>query len=287
MRNYLLLFSLIFSSVCEAQSLAQIEAQIALLHNKLTGSRFDVEKDSICNSMREEIIKSFQFDEAFDYPFDKLNFCKIKSSDNHVRLLNWNLPYADGTHKYFCFVLVRDVKSGGFRWKELKDNPNEVDKVENKILTEDKWLGMLYYDIIPMGKKKSDQYTLLGWDGKDNLTNRKVVDVMDVGGSKIKFGANIFNTESTVAKRIILEYSDEVSASIKFYADKKTIVMDHLSPKNPMMVGIFADYGPDGSYDMFVMNKDKWDYLDNVDISKFAADDGKPFYDPRQRRKKK
>ena len=287
MRTYLLLISLVISSLCNAQSLPQIEAQIALLHNKLAASRFDIEKDSICNSIRGELIKSFSFDETFDYPFVKLNFCKIKSANNHIRLFNWNLPYADGTHKYFCFVLVRETKSGVLRWKELKDNLNEIDKIENKILTEDKWFGMLYYEIISMGKKNSNQYTLLGWDGKDNLTNRKVVDVMDVGGNKIKFGANIFNTESNVAKRIILEYSDEVSASLKYYAEKNSVVMDHLSPKNPMMLGIYADYGPDGSYDMLVLNKNKWDFLDNVDISKFTAKDGKPFYDPRQRRKRK
>lgn len=287
MRISLLLYFFGFSLICEAQSLPQIEAQIALLHNKLTGSRMDAEKDSICSSMREQFAKAFEFDEAFDYSFDKLNFCKIKSSDNRVRLFNWNLPYTDGSHKYFCFVLIRDAKSGKFRWKELKDNPNEVDKVENKILPEDKWLGVLYYDIIPMGKKNNDTYTLLGWDGKDNLTNRKVIDVLDVGGSKLKFGANIFNTESAVAKRIILEYSDEVSASVKYYSEKQCIIMDHLSPKNPMMTGIYADYGPDGSYDMLVFNKGKWDYLDNVDVSKFAEDDGKPFYDPRLRRRRK
>jgi hypothetical protein len=136
-------------------------------------------------------------------------------------------------------------------------------------------------------KGRSDTYTLLGWDGKDNLTTRKIIDALTITGKKIRLGAGIFAAEDNVRKRYILEYSNEVSASVKYYPKKNCIVMDHLSPKNPMMTGVFADYGPDGTYHLFLMKNGKWEYIDNIDITEFAEGNDKPFYDPRPARRKK
>jgi hypothetical protein len=131
-------------------------------------------------------------------------------------------------------------------------------------------------------KGKSSTYTLLGWDGKDNLTTRKIVDAITISGDKIRLGANLFEYAGDSRKRVILEYSNEVSASVKYFPKKNCIVMDHLSPKNPMMQGIYADYGPDGTYCLFELKKDKWIFMDEIDISQFADDDSKPYRDPRK-----
>ncbi|MFM7234319.1 MAG: hypothetical protein ACKOZM_06985, partial [Flavobacteriales bacterium] len=70
--------------------------------------------------------------------------------------------------------------------------------------------------------------------------------------------------------------------SVKYYPKKNCIVMDHLSPKSPMMQGIYADYGPDGSYCMLQLKKDKWEFIDMVDVSQFSEDDNRPYRDPRK-----
>jgi hypothetical protein len=143
---------------------------------------------------------------------------------------------------------------------------HEPEKPESRFLTTEKWFGALYFEIIPMTRKgKSNTYTLLGWDGKDNLTTRKIVDALTINGDKIRIGANLFEYASDTRKRVILEYSNEVSASVKYYPKKNCIVMDHLSPKNPMMQGIYADYGPDGTYCLFELKKDKWIFMDEID----------------------
>jgi hypothetical protein len=48
------------------------------------------------------------------------------------------------------------------------------------------------------------------------------------------------------------------------------------------MQGIYADYGPDGTYCLFELKKDKWIFMDEIDISQFADDDSKPYRDPRK-----
>ena len=261
----------------------ETEQKLAHLHKQLAASTDDARSDSICEAMRQSWISSFESPEVFDYPFSQLKFCTLISKDHHIRLLNWNLPYRDGTYKYFCFLLVWDDTKKNFTWHELQDSMHEPEKPESRFLTTEKWFGALYFEIIPMTRKgKSNTYTLLGWDGKDNLTTRKIVDALTINGDKIRLGANLFEYASDTRKRVILEYSNEVSASVKYYPKKNCIVMDHLSPKNPMMQGIYADYGPDGIYCLFELKKDKWIFMDEIDISQFADDDSKPYRDPRK-----
>ncbi len=281
-----ILFSIhILASLCVfGSSLEEAEIKLSYLHNQLSLSEDDARSDSICDAMRQTWITTFEHAEVFDYPFDALKFCTLTSKDHHIRLLNWNLPYRDGTYKYFCFLLIWDEESKSIQWHELIDTMHEPEKLETRFLSPEKWLGTLYFDIIPMTKKgKSSTYTLLGWDGKDNLTTRKIIDAITINGDKIRIGANLFEYEGETHKRIILEYSNEVSASAKFYPKKNCIVMDHLSPKTAMMEGIFADYGPDGTYCLFILKKDKWQFMDAIDISQFADDDSKPYRDPRKK----
>ncbi len=265
---------------------AEAETALSTLHSQLNKVDKDGDGDSISQQMRQLFISVFEDPSTFDYPFTKLQFCKLTSSDHRIRLFNWNLPRKDGTHTYFCFVLVWDAQTKNYDWTELKDYQREVEKIENKFLTTDKWFGALYYEIIPMDKKgRGDTYTILGWDGKDRLTNRKIVDALTITNKKIRIGAGIYRSDDGTRKRMILEYSEDVSASVKYYAKQNCIVMDHLSPKNPMMTGIYADYGPDGSYDVLLLKGGKWELIENVNVDDFASGNEKPFYDPRPRRK--
>jgi hypothetical protein len=281
--RFIVLAFIFWSIRSQAFSVEQTEEKLLYLHNKLAASIDDAISDSICAAMRQTWITSFEHAEVFDYPFDRLKFCTLISKDHHIRLLNWNLPYRDGTYKYFCFMLVWDDKIKHFTWHELQDSMHEPEKLESRFLNSEKWLGALYFEIIPMTKKgKSSTYTLLGWDGKDNLTTRKIIDAITINGEKIRLGANLFDYEGDIRKRVILEYSNDVSASVKYYPKKNCIVMDHLSPKSPMMQGIYADYGPDGSYCMLQLKKDKWEFVDMIDVSQFSEDDNRPYRDPRK-----
>lgn len=261
----------------------ELELKLWKEHAQLAGELTDQEKDSISNRMRELILGCVTDPAMMTHDFESLKFGKLKSPDGRFRMLNWNLPYLDGTHKYFCFVFVKENKSESHWWVELSDQTKEGEKLENKFFTADKWLGALYYEVIPMDKKSKDTYTLLGWDGKDRLTTRKIVEVMTISGKKVKFGSGIFKSDDGTKKRLILEYSDEVSTSVKYFSKKQAIVFDHLSPKNPVMFGIFSEYGPDGTYDMLKLEKGKWALKENVDVKSFADDNEQPYFDPRKK----
>jgi hypothetical protein len=276
-----------FGSVSmSAQSLQTMEDSLVASFNVLESSENDESRTAACEDMRRLFIRTFELAGAFDYPFPRLErMTKKHTSDGKVRLLNWNQPNDNGTFRYYAFVLWKKGKDSTLHWQELKQSPRSVDKPESKILTPDKWQGALYYDIFPLypDKKQNDTYIVLGWEGKDDLSTRKVIDALVFSGDKVKLGAPVFQSEAGARKRHYFEYSNEVSMSLKYFPEKKCIVFDHLSPKSEASKGIYADYGPDGTYDMYRLDKDKFVYMENIDISQFAEGDKKPYYDPRRK----
>lgn len=279
-------FCLILSIKASALTTKEAEDSVAFYHDILSRSSADSIRTKACENMSRIIRQNIQNADFFEYPFEKWKFSKIFSSDRLVRILNWNAPTDNDTYIYFCFVLRKQDENGSVEWYELTDYTKEVEKIENKFLNADKWFGALYYDIIPLEKKKkTDTYVLFGWDGKDELTTRKIIDAIIFTGNKVRLGAPIFPSEVGAKKRLIFEYSNEVSMSVKYYPKKSCFVVDHLAPKNAMMTGIFADYGPDGTYDLYQLEKSKFVLFEKIDISKFVAEEDKPYNDPRRRRR--
>lgn len=288
MRFRFLLVFFLFAIHCPAQVMMAYEDSIATSYAALAEAAGDDEKRAHAQAMEGYFSACLQFPEAFDYPFARLKMMKAASLDGRIRIFNWNLPYADGTFRYYGLVLIRDAKTGQQHVVKLIDSERELEKVETKFLTPDKWMGALYFDIVPVKHKRKEQadtYVLLGWDGVDNITTRKVIDAVTLtGGDKIRFGAPIFETSKGTQKRIVMEYSHEVSASVKYYPKKRCIVMDHVSPKAPELRGIFAEYGPDGTYDLLEFEKGKWLLKENIDVGQFSVDDDRPYNDPARMR---
>jgi hypothetical protein len=58
--------------------------------------------------------------------------------------------------------------------------------------------------------------------------------------------------------------------SLKYNDSRKQIIFSHLAPNNldPMLVGQYQYYGPDGSFDALNMKKGRWTYEGAIDIRK-------------------
>ena len=166
---------------------------------------------------------------------------------------------------------------------KLNYTPVNGAKWDNKVFDEGKWPGALYYSIVPMskGKKGGNSYALLGFEAKDNLSNYKMIEVITLSKDGCKFGGNFFEFEDRNPKRVVFEYSDRVTCSLRYYEKQKTIVVDHLSPRESIYEGFFPEYGPDGSYDGYVLENGKWKYLPIIDIAPFVDGQNVPFNNPR------
>lgn len=211
-----------------------------------------------------------------DYPFDSLKEISILSPDDKkFKLITWNLPKNDGTHIFFGYLLVNNskrIKTGflkhetvnAYEYFKLLDRSITVKSPESYVGTPEKWFGMLYTQLIECG----DYYTLIGWDGNDKLTQRKFIDVLyfKPDGSPV-FGKDVFKFPKKNPRRLMFEYSSEVSMSVKYNEKKKQIIYSHLSSKaeGSLLNGQFQYYGPDGSFDALERKKDKWVNVEDVD----------------------
>ena len=200
--------------------------------------------------------------------FDSLQKYKvmIQSPDKQVRIFTWDLEAEDGTHTFYGFIHSYSRKLKKFETYQLNDRSEGMRDPENLTLDNTKWFGAFYYQIIPIKYKRKKQYVLLGWDGNNRISNKRLIDVLyftDKGFPK--FGDAVFSTENgKTKKRVIFEYQAGLFMSLRYDEEKNAIVFDHLSPSNPSLEGQFSFYGPDFSYDMLQFKGGKWVYIKDI-----------------------
>ena len=256
-----------FSQNTDTLSIHKYEQTLNELFSNMSGNN-DIERERINNMIVDNMEQVLSIEGSFSYPFDSLkNIGKIVSPDNKLRIFTWNLPYINGTHKYFGFIQYYPPNENEFLLYKLIDYSDNYDSAENLILSDTSWLGALYYEIIEKKYKGFTYYTLLGFDFNSLLTAKKIIEVLYFTDNKVPvFGKAIFNYQNKLCNRIIFEYSSKVSMSLKYNKDLKMIVFDHLSPSKPSYTGHFMYYGPDFSYDGLDFKDGIWHEIHDVDV---------------------
>ena len=262
-------------NACE-DSLLKILPRVCF--SKKESNRFEANKNllSYWNSI-------LQNEKSMQYAFDSLKSKKyvsiINAPDNKFRLITWNLYKDDGTFAYFGFLQVntsKTIKKNIFKKETLQsyelysliDKSGAIKNPESYIGEPSKWFGMLYVDVI---KTNDDDYTLIGWDGNDKLTQRKFIDVLYFKSNGIPtFGKDLFKVPGKFVKRMMFEYATEVAMSLKYTEERKQIIYSHLAPNSidPTLEGQFQYYGPDGSFDALTLKKGKWYQETDIDVRK-------------------
>jgi hypothetical protein len=213
---------------------------------------------------------------ALDFPFDSIkDISTLSPKDKKFKLITWNVPKDDQTHFYFGFLLVNNskrVKKGfmkhetiqSYEYFKLVDVSNTVNNPETFIGTPAKWFGMLYYEMV----ENEGYYTLLGWDGNNKLVQRKFIDALyfKSDGTPV-FGKDVFRFPRKNPRRMMFEYSADVTMSLKYNHKNSCIVYSHLGPREEgeVMEGLPQYYGPDGSFDSMIQKKGKWIIVEDVD----------------------
>jgi hypothetical protein len=210
------------------------------------------------------------------YPFDSIKGISILSpKDKKFKLITWNLNKDDGTHAFFGYLVVNNskrIKKGLFKHEtieafehfKLSDKSAGIKNPETYIGTTDKWFGMLYTSLIEC----DGFYTLIAWDGNDKLIQRKFIDVLyfKADGTPV-FGKDVFKFPRKNPRRLMFEWSSEVTMSVKYDNKRNQIVYSHLAPKQEggLLEGQFQYYGPDGTFDALELRKDKWITIEDID----------------------
>lgn len=232
----------------------------------IISSANDEEKQALNEQFKSLLFQVISNKGAFDYNFDSLTTISILKA-NQLKIYNWALPKTDGSFVYYAYASIL-LDNQTYKIIELIDQSDEIQLPENKVLPPETWYGALYYKIIYDKKIGKNYYTLLGWDGNNKLTNKKIIDViqMDKNGT-IKLGTPIFKMEKSTKKRLIFEYSENAVMTLKYHPKLKKIIYDYLVPTNSNLNGVYEYYGPAlNRFDAIKIEKRKWLYEPDIKI---------------------
>lgn len=269
------ILSIIFITLTIAQIVHGVEQVEPSKRQEVLRILFDSLKSSSNDSISKELnsqITSLLKDElstpeSFTNQYENLKFLgKCESEDKKMRVYTWMYETQNKDYRYGCFVQTKDRK-GNITLKQLRmSNKRYVPKPSNTVY-EKNWYGALYYKIIPPLNKK-DTYKLLGWGKGNPGTEFKVIETISIDKKgNITLGKdNRFNSGKGTFKRIVLQYSDQLSASLAYNKGNKSIIFDHLIPSENVYKGIYSYYGPDFTYDEYKIDKKGiWNLVQNVD----------------------
>jgi hypothetical protein len=269
----ILLFILPLISLAEDQDLS-LRTKIEQLV-QLRQATLDAPNDASRIDANSEFLKVMRAaladDKSFKTSFDTIpQIADLKSKDKFFRLINWNVPMDDGTHRYHCFIQNYDRKLKQYVVRELKRGYRGIEGEERKIFSDRDWYGALYYQIITAKMKRNSRkrtYMLLGWDGHDEFSTIKFVDVMIITPKSIRFGDDIFNwPERKNVRRIILQYKSSAVVSLKYDQKKNEIVFNQLVPLEPDLEGLPEFYVPLLEFEGLTWKRGKWFHVKEMDM---------------------
>jgi hypothetical protein len=287
--SLLLLIQVVSAQKPVATNFSVKEAEMKVLGDKILKSPTEADKikaNEAFINLLEEVLSD---ESSYQYPFDSLvTIARLTAPDNSFKIFNWHLAKEDGTFEFYGYVQPNMQAKGKKQQKKfkkpfyrLKNEKESKTAIENKVLTANEWFGAHYYKIVQM---KDKNYVLLGWDGNNPYSNKKLIDVITFSNvGEPKFGAAIFKMENNkLQKRVIFEYAKDASMSLRFN-DNNMIIFDHLVPPNPNLKGSYSSYGPDFSYDAFQFVKGTWNYMPDVDARNNKSNTDKKWTHPRSR----
>jgi len=298
------LIKLTFSQGREA--FGEFEDSLAKLGNIMRNGENDRIKFEANDKFIDLLEDVLYMKKSFDYPFDSINtIARLHSPDNNLKIYNWVIAKTDGSFDYYAFLQSYNEKKKKYDLFKLTDKSAEIIAPEYQTLDINNWYGALYYKIIQTQNGDVNYYTLLGWNGNNGLSFKKLIEVLSFrSGNKAVFGAPIFKKGKEKPKRIVFEYSSKAIMNLKYdnqqYQLKvklkkakkgkkfevnniKTpmILFDRLVPLSPALEGQKQFYVPETNiYDAFVFENGKWIFMEDID----ARNKTKPLAPIRQKK---
>ena len=243
-------------------------------------------------SMLEEALlgeKSFAWKWSFDH-----NVSVLTSDDDKFKIFSWAIIRDNGEYECFGYVQSKGVDEDDddvWRAYPLHDLSDEIINREETVLDADHWLGSVYQELIQTQHDGKTYYTLLGWNGCSMLTQRKVIEPIQINprNGKPQFGQALFKKDKN-RRRIVLEYTKEamvnlsyekqlsiskenvrvkkdgrtVTTQVTHETPEQMIIFDELEPQVAGMEGLFQYYVPSGREMAYVFVNGRWELREDA-----------------------
>ena len=269
----------------DRQHLLQMQDSLIRLSTKIFNGSSEPERYNSNYTFIKTLITALKTPRSFNFAFDSLKTVSIQvAPDQRFRIFTWHVMNDDGSYRYYGTIQMNDP-DGKLVMHPLVDFSAGFKKPADSVTTSEKWFGAQYYKIIPVTYNvKTPYYILLGWKGNTPKTTKKVIEVLSFKDNKAYFGMPVFDgdKENPNLKRVIFEYTRQVSMGLNYDAGKSTIVFDHLAPPDPKLKGKFDMYGPDMSYDGYKLVNGRWKLVEDIEMKNAPTSSDDNFNDPRK-----
>lgn len=235
------------------------------LFERLYTQNIDEDKDSINQILLKRLHSLWANPSLYISELKGLDrMMTILSDDKKVKVSTYGLIKQGFKNEFYGAVITNE--KGEVTVFDLVDQSEDIRSPERSTLTDKKWYGAIYIDLVQNSYKNKTYYTLLGYKGQDEFVKTRVVDVLSVSNNRLRFGSPIFKVGRYTNNRLIYKYSVDATMLLRYDAKAKMIVMDHLAPSEPFYQGIYRFYGPDFSYCGLQFNKGVWELHEEIDI---------------------
>jgi hypothetical protein len=155
----------------------------------------------------------------------------LTSADKKFRIITWPVVNDEGEFECFGIVQALNEKTDKYDLYVLNDKSEDIVNRQEALLAPDNWFGAVYQELITTSYEGKNYYTLLGWNGVDNLTERKVIEPIcfKSGNSLPQFGQNLFRKERNL-RRVVLEYTNNAMVNLR-YEEQTVRTVEHIRAK--------------------------------------------------------
>lgn len=234
-----LITSLLFCIVCTIMAQAQDKALMADYQTRLQGL-FELVYTAPTDNQRyhanEEAVQllaeALAVENSIRWQWDFGSKVSVLTApDRKFRIFSWPVVNDAGEYECFGFVQALNEKTDEYNVFELNDKSQEIVNRQEEILSHDRWYGAVYQELVATSHEGKTYYTLLGWSGVDNLTQRKVIEPIcfKSGSSQPQFGQNLFRKERNI-RRVVLEYRRDAMVNL-WYEEQYVRVVERVRAK--------------------------------------------------------
>ena len=240
----------------------------------------ELERQNANYQFIKTLVSALKIPNSFLFGFDSVkSISLLNSPDNRFRIFSWHLENEDGSYRFYGAIQMNT--GGALRLFPLTDYSPLLQNPEDSVLTNRKWYGAQYYNIVRVDADKP-YYVILGWKGNTVKSTKKVIEILSFKNDNPVFGMAVFDGAGRNKKRLIYEYTRNASMLLRYVPEQHLIVFDHLSPPDPKMKNMPEMYGPDLSYDGYRLVNDRWHFVENLDMRNVPEDKDKDYIDPKK-----
>ena len=279
----------------DKEVMGKYQSQLQQLFEKVQNAPTDNERYLANEQAVELFSQAFEEEDSHKWNWQFSNYVSVlRSPDKVLTIITWPVVKDNGEYECFGFVQAKgkdeDDDDAWFAYP-LHDLSDEIINREESVLDADHWLGSVYQELIQTSHEGKTYYTLLGWNGCSMLTQRKVIEPIQINprNGKPQFGQALFKKDKT-RRRIVLEYNKEamvnlsyeqqlsisrenvkvkkdgrtVTSQVTHETKEQMIIFDELEPQVTGMEGLFQYYVPSGREMAYVFVNGRWELREDA-----------------------